>query len=132
MYSAIIFIDATLPSRLEQIVLRSLDLTLVTDERDLLLTVVYFKGFYPHRLIWSKRGLDSQAGAPSIYRMSQGDPYRAHAAEFDARAEAESIPAARVEWMKIASAYYRLADSADKNPKAGLLVEVILPEPPLH
>jgi hypothetical protein len=31
--------------------------------------------------------------------------------------------------MKIASSYYRLADMADKNPKGGLLVEVILPEP---
>jgi hypothetical protein len=34
--------------------------------------------------------------------------------------------------MKIASAYYRLADLADKNPKGGLLVEVILPEPTTH
>jgi hypothetical protein len=64
--------------------------------------------------------------------MSQGDPYRTHAAEFDARAKAESIPAARVEWMKIASAYYRLADLADKNPKGGLIVDVILPEPTSH
>ena len=61
--------------------------------------------------------------------MSEGDPYRERAAEFEARAEAEGDPAARVEWLKIASAYFRLGDLADKNPKGGLLIDVILPEP---
>jgi hypothetical protein len=64
--------------------------------------------------------------------MSEGAPYRERAAEFEARAQAESIPAARVEWLKIADAYRRLADLADKNPKGGLVIDFDLPDPTSH
>jgi hypothetical protein len=62
--------------------------------------------------------------------MTTADQYRARAAEFEQRALVERDPIQKTEWHKIATAYERLAELADKNHKGGLLIDISLPDRP--
>jgi hypothetical protein len=50
--------------------------------------------------------------------MTKGDAYRVRAAEFFAKAQAAQYPARQVEHAKMAAAYIRLAEHADRNETA--------------
>lgn len=47
--------------------------------------------------------------------MTQADHYRIKAAEFSARARAESAPKLQIEYAMMAAGYLRLAQQADRN-----------------
>ena len=55
--------------------------------------------------------------------MTQADQYRVKAAEFAARAKAESSPKLQVEYAMIAAGYLRLAEQADRNARTDVTYE---------
>jgi hypothetical protein len=59
--------------------------------------------------------------------MTAGDEYRIKAAEFRARAHAETNRAMRAEFENLARAYLRLAEQAERNTKLDVTYE---PPPP--
>jgi hypothetical protein len=80
-------------------------------------------GLYPLPII---------GGSLTVIAMTKGDQYRALAAQYERRARATNDPSLQTERNKVATAYYRLADLADLNDKGGLVVDITLPEPPVH
>jgi hypothetical protein len=64
--------------------------------------------------------------------MAAGDEYRVKAANMNARARNERDPLARAEHEKLALAYLRLADQADKNAKVDLVYETPPARPSLQ
>jgi hypothetical protein len=59
--------------------------------------------------------------------MSKASHYRRKAAEFSALARTEKNPARQIEHAKMAQAYIRLAEQADKNSETNIVYE---PPPP--
>jgi hypothetical protein len=55
--------------------------------------------------------------------MAAGDEYRAKAAEFLAKAQSEADPKRFMELAKLAGAYQRLADQAERNTHIDLAYE---------
>jgi hypothetical protein len=55
--------------------------------------------------------------------VNAADHYRKRAAEFESVARSELNPAARVEWLKMALSYKRLAELADRNAQTHLVYE---------
>ncbi len=55
--------------------------------------------------------------------MTSADHYRIKAAEFAAMSKSEPRPALQVEYAKMAAAYIRLAELADRNTKNDVVYE---------
>ena len=55
--------------------------------------------------------------------MAAGDEYRAKAAEFLAKAQSEADPKRFMEFAKLAVAYERLAEQAERNTHTDLVYE---------
>src|SRR3954451_17158808 len=53
--------------------------------------------------------------------MSTADEYRKKVAEFEDRARGEKSPTSRVEWIKMATSYRKLAELADRNAKTDVV-----------
>ena len=60
--------------------------------------------------------------------MNQGDAYRRKAAEFAAKAKTIVDPVKKAEHSRMAAAYLRLAEQADRNEKNDVVYET--PPPP--
>ena len=55
--------------------------------------------------------------------MTSADGYRAKVAEFSAQARLEKLPALQLEYAKMAAAYIRLAEMAERNAENGVVRE---------
>jgi hypothetical protein len=55
--------------------------------------------------------------------MTQADQYRVRAAEFAAKARAETRPSRQLEFARMAASYIRLAETADQNATTDVVYE---------
>ena len=63
--------------------------------------------------------------------MTSADEYRAKAAEFSASAQSEKSPALQIEYAKMAAAYIRLAEMAERNAENGVVRESAIDQKPV-
>jgi hypothetical protein len=62
--------------------------------------------------------------------MTSAEGYRSKAAEFSAMARLEQSPALQIEYAKMAAAYIRLAEMAERNAENGVLPELPFDQKP--
>ena len=58
-----------------------------------------------------------------LLMMTQADQYRVRAAEFAAKARAETRPSRQLEFARMAASYIRLAETADQNATTDVVYE---------